>query len=106
MSNFSGLDRLIRGYRIRETHHEAPFVRSVFVRIDRNRVTCLAASNSTLAGAAIGAGTGAIVAGPPGAVVGGVIGAVVGAPPAPRRVYVRPAHRCYFDADGYRRCRW
>jgi uncharacterized protein YcfJ len=67
----------------------------------------VAASSSTLAGAAIGAGTGAIVAGPPGAVVGGVIGAVIGAPPAPRRVYVRPVrHRCYFDAEGYRHCRW
>jgi len=66
----------------------------------------VAASSRTLAGAAIGAGTGAIVAGPPGAVVGGVIGAVVGAPPSPRRVYVRPAYRCYFDADGYRHCRW
>lgn len=66
-----------------------------------------AQSGSTLAGAAIGAGTGAIVLGPPGAVVGGVIGAVVGAPPKPRPVYVRRAqHRCYFDAQGYRRCRW
>jgi hypothetical protein len=66
-----------------------------------------AQSNSTLAGAAIGAGTGAIVLGPPGAVVGGVIGAVVGAPPKPRPVYVRRVqHRCYFDAEGYRRCRW
>jgi osmotically inducible lipoprotein OsmB len=64
-------------------------------------------SNSTLAGAAIGAGTGAVVLGPPGAVVGGVIGAVVGAPPKPRPVYVRRVqHRCYFDAQGYRRCRW
>jgi len=66
-----------------------------------------AQSSSTLAGAAIGAGTGAIVLGPPGAVVGGVIGAVVGAPPKPRTVYVRRVqHRCYFDAEGYRRCRW
>jgi uncharacterized membrane protein len=67
----------------------------------------IAQSSRTLAGAAIGAGTGAIVAGPPGAVVGGVIGAVVGAPPAPRRVYLRPVrHRCYFDPEGYRHCRW
>ncbi len=66
-----------------------------------------AQSSSTLAGAAIGAGTGAIVLGPPGAVVGGVIGAVVGAPPKARPVYVRRVrHRCYFDAQGYRRCRW
>lgn len=66
-----------------------------------------AQSSSTLAGAAIGAGTGAIVLGPPGAVVGGVIGAVVGAPPKPRPVYVRRVqHRCYFDAQGYRHCRW
>jgi hypothetical protein len=67
-----------------------------------------AQSGNTLAGAAIGAGTGALVAGPPGAVVGGVIGAVVGAPPKPRPVYVRRPvrHRCYFDVDGYRRCRW
>jgi hypothetical protein len=66
-----------------------------------------AQSSSTLAGAAIGAGTGAIVLGPPGAVVGGVIGAVVGAPPKPRTVYVRRVQpRCYFDAEGYRRCRW
>jgi len=66
-----------------------------------------AQSGNTLAGAAIGAGTGALVAGPPGAVVGGVIGAVIGAPPKPRPVYVRRVrHRCYFDADGYRRCRW
>jgi osmotically inducible lipoprotein OsmB len=66
-----------------------------------------AQSSSTLAGAAIGAGTGAIVLGPPGAVVGGVIGAVVGAPPKPRPVYVRRVrHRCYFDAEGYRHCRW
>ena len=66
-----------------------------------------AQTSSTLAGAAIGAGTGAIVLGPPGAVVGGVIGAVVGAPPKPQRVYVRQVrHRCYFDAEGYRRCRW
>jgi osmotically inducible lipoprotein OsmB len=66
-----------------------------------------AQSSSTLAGAAIGAGTGAIVLGPPGAVVGGVIGAVVGAPPRSRPVYVRRVqHRCYFDAQGYRHCRW
>jgi uncharacterized protein YcfJ len=66
-----------------------------------------AQSSNTLAGAAIGAGTGAIVLGPPGAVVGGVIGAVVGAPPKSRPVYVRRVqHRCYFDAEGYRRCRW
>ena len=66
-----------------------------------------AQSSSTLAGAAIGAGTGAIVAGPPGAVVGGVIGAVVGAPLKPHRVYIRTVrHRCYFDAGGYRHCRW
>src|SRR5438045_2433689 len=66
-----------------------------------------AQSGNTLAGAAIGAGTGALIAGPPGAVVGGVIGAVVGAPPKPRPVYVhRARHRCYFDAEGYRHCRW
>ena len=39
-----------------------------------------AASERTLSGAAIGAGTGALVAGPIGAVAGGVVGAVVGGP--------------------------
>jgi uncharacterized protein YcfJ len=60
----------------------------------------LAQSNSTLSGAAIGAGTGALVAGPIGAVAGGVIGAVVGGPTLHRRGY-----RCWHDSRGYRRCR-
>jgi osmotically inducible lipoprotein OsmB len=58
----------------------------------------LAQSNSTLSGAAIGAGTGAVVAGPIGAVAGGVIGAVVGGPTFHRR-------SCWRDRRGYRRCR-
>ena len=49
--------------------------------------------DSTLTGAAIGAGTGAVIAGPPGAVVGGVIGAVVG---GPKIVYYQ-GHRSYTD---------
>ena len=54
-----------------------------------------AASDSTLSGAAIGAGTGAVVAGPMGAVAGGVIGAVVGGPTG------RAHLRCW--RDGRRR---
>jgi osmotically inducible lipoprotein OsmB len=58
------------------------------------------AQESTLTGAAIGAGTGAVIAGPPGAVVGGVVGAVVGGP--------RITHRrsCWMDDDGDRHCGW
>jgi outer membrane lipoprotein SlyB len=59
-----------------------------------------AASDSTLSGAAIGAGTGAVVAGPVGAVAGGVIGAVVGGP-----TFHRHKH-CWRDAAGARRCRY
>jgi hypothetical protein len=59
-----------------------------------------AASDSTLSGAAIGAGTGAVVAGPIGAVAGGVIGAVVGGPTG-------HAHRrCWFSPNGVRHCRY
>lgn len=50
-------------------------------------------SNSTVTGAAIGAGTGAVIAGPPGAVVGGVIGAVVGGP----KITYYQHHRSYTD---------
>jgi len=57
-----------------------------------------AQSNSTLSGAAIGAGTGALVAGPIGAVAGGVVGAVVGGPTFHRR-------SCWRDRRGYRHCR-
>ena len=59
-----------------------------------------AASDSTLSGAAIGAGTGAVVAGPIGAVAGGVIGAVVGGPTG------RPHRRCWHDPSGYRHCNY
>jgi osmotically inducible lipoprotein OsmB len=59
-----------------------------------------AQSNSTLSGAAIGAGTGAVVAGPVGAVAGGVIGAVVGGPTG------RPHRRCWFSPNGVRHCRY
>jgi uncharacterized protein YcfJ len=59
-----------------------------------------AASDSTLSGAAIGAGTGAVVAGPVGAVAGGVIGAVVGGPTIHR------GRHCWYDTRGYRHCRW
>jgi osmotically inducible lipoprotein OsmB len=55
-------------------------------------------SDSTLSGAAIGAGTGAIVAGPIGAVAGGVVGAVVGGPTFRKK-------RCWYDRRGYRHCR-
>jgi hypothetical protein len=59
-----------------------------------------AASDSTLSGAAIGAGTGALVAGPIGAVAGGVVGAVVGGPTG-------HAHRrCWHDPDGMRHCKY
>jgi osmotically inducible lipoprotein OsmB len=51
-------------------------------------------NNSTLTGAAIGAGAGAVVAGPPGLVVGAVVGAVVG---GPKIVYYQ-GHRSYTDA--------
>ena len=59
-----------------------------------------AASDSTLSGAAIGAGTGALVAGPIGAVAGGVVGAVVGGPTFHR------GKRCWVDRRGVRHCRW
>ena len=59
-----------------------------------------AASDSTLSGAAIGAGTGAVVAGPIGAVAGGVIGAVVGGPVG------RPHRRCWHSPNGVRHCRY
>ena len=58
-----------------------------------------AASDSTLSGAAIGAGTGAVVAGPIGAVAGGVVGAVVGGPTG------RPHRRCWTSANGVRHCK-
>jgi osmotically inducible lipoprotein OsmB len=50
-------------------------------------------NNSTLTGAAIGAGTGAVIAGPPGTVVDGVVGAVIG---GPKIVYCQ-GHRSYTD---------
>lgn len=59
-----------------------------------------AASERTLSGAAIGAGTGALVAGPIGAVAGGVVGAVVGGPRLSRG-----SKRCWYDRRGYRHCR-
>ena len=62
--------------------------------------TANAASDSTLSGAAIGAGTGAVVAGPVGAVAGGVIGAVVGGPTFHRH------KRCWYDGNNIRHCRW
>jgi osmotically inducible lipoprotein OsmB len=55
-------------------------------------------SDSTLSGAAIGAGTGALVAGPFGAVAGGVVGAVVGGPTFRKR-------NCWHDRRGYRHCK-
>jgi osmotically inducible lipoprotein OsmB len=58
------------------------------------------AQESTITGAAIGAGTGAVIAGPPGAVVGGVVGAVVG---GPRITHHRS---CWMDDDGDRHCQW
>lgn len=60
-----------------------------------------AQSNSTLSGAAIGAGTGAVVAGPIGAVAGGVVGAVIGGP-----TFHRGERRCWHDDRGFRHCRW
>lgn len=57
--------------------------------------TSASAQNSTVTGAAIGAGTGLVVAGPPGAVVGGVIGAVVGGP----NLHYYHHHRSYNDGD-------
>jgi osmotically inducible lipoprotein OsmB len=60
-----------------------------------------AQSNSTLSGAAIGAGSGAIIAGPIGAVAGGVIGAVVGGP-----TFHRGGRSCWRDSRGIRHCRW
>lgn len=60
-----------------------------------------AASERTLTGVAIGAGTGALVAGPIGAVAGGVIGGVVGGPRVSR------GHKeCWYDRGGHRHCRW
>jgi outer membrane lipoprotein SlyB len=59
-----------------------------------------AASESTLTGVAIGAGTGALVAGPIGAVAGGVIGGVVGGPRISKR------KDCWWDRRGTRHCRW
>jgi hypothetical protein len=49
------------------------------------------AQDSTLTGAAIGAGTGALIAGPPGAVIGGVVSAVVGGGPASPRIIIARA---------------
>jgi hypothetical protein len=60
-----------------------------------------AASERTLSGAAIGAGTGALVAGPIGAVAGGVVGAVVGGP----RISGH-GRTCWRDRRGVRHCRW
>jgi len=57
-------------------------------------------SDSTLSGAAIGAGSGALIAGPVGAVAGGVVGAVVGGPTFHRH------KRCWYDRRGVRHCRW
>ncbi len=62
--------------------------------------SAMAQSNSTLSGAAIGAGTGAVIAGPIGAVAGGVIGAVVGGP-----TFHRSSRTCWRDAKGKRHCR-
>jgi uncharacterized membrane protein len=64
-------------------------------------VPALAQSNSTLSGAAIGAGSGALIAGPIGAVAGGVVGAVVGGP-----TFKRGGRHCWRDRYGERRCRW
>ena len=61
--------------------------------------TANAASDSTLSGAAIGAGAGAVVAGPVGAGAGGVVGAVVGGP-----TFRRHRH-CWYDRRGVRHCR-
>ena len=58
--------------------------------------------DSTLTGAAIGAGTGAVIAGPPGAVVGGVIGAVVGGP----KIIYYQGHRSYTDERTHRTYYW
>ena len=55
--------------------------------------------DSTVSGAAIGAGTGLLVAGPVGAVAGGVIGATVGGPTG------RPHRRCWTEWNGVRRCK-
>jgi outer membrane lipoprotein SlyB len=61
------------------------------------------AGESTLTGAAIGAGAGAIVLGPVGAVAGGAIGAWVGGP----RISRTSAHkRCWRDDAGVRHCHW
>lgn len=58
-----------------------------------------AASERTLTGVAIGAGTGALVAGPVGAVAGGVIGGVIGGPKISRG-----GKRCWYDRNGRRHC--
>ena len=58
-------------------------------------VTSASAQDSTVTGAAIGAGTGLVVAGPPGAVVGGVIGAVVGGP----EIHYYHHHRVHMDGE-------
>jgi len=60
-----------------------------------------AASERTLSGAAIGAGTGALVAGATGAVAGGVVGAVVGGPRLSGH-----GRSCWRDRHGVRHCRW
>jgi outer membrane lipoprotein SlyB len=62
------------------------------------------AQNSTVTGAAIGAGAGAVVAGPPGAIVGGVIGATVGGPNI--RTTRSARQTCWRDRRGVRHCRW
>jgi len=56
--------------------------------------------DSTVSGAAIGAGTGLLVAGPIGAVAGGLIGATVGGPTG------RPHRRCWTEFNGVRRCKY
>jgi len=61
-----------------------------------------AASERTLTGVAIGAGTGALVAGPIGAVAGGVVGGIVGGP----RVSSGGYKECWRDRWGERHCRW
>ena len=76
----------------------------VFMTAVAGATPASAQSDRTLSGAAIGAGTGAIVAGPIGAVAGGVIGAVVGGPTV--RPARRPVRHCWYNSDGYHRCRY
>ena len=58
--------------------------------------------DTTVTGAAIGAGTGAVIAGPVGAVAGGVIGAVVGGP----KITYYQGHRSYTDERTKRTYYW